>query len=113
MFKNIEEFQKFGKDQFDAATKAASTLSKSAQQIVTDQSEYSKKAIEHGNATVEKLMNVKSMDKVLEIQTDYVKTAFESFVAQSTKMGDMVSAFAKEAFKPLETTFAMATQAAK
>ena len=113
MFKNIEDFQKFGKDQFDAAAKAATTLSKSAQQIVTEQTDYSKKAIELNTATVEKLMNVKSLDKALEIHTDYAKTAYEGFVAQSTKLGDLFASFAKEAFKPLEASFAKAQAAAK
>jgi phasin family protein len=113
MFKNIEDFQKFGKDQFDAATKTAALLSKSAQQIVTEQTDYSKKAIELGTATVEKLMNAKSLDKAFEIQTDYAKHAYEGFVAQSTKLGDLLANLAKETFKPLEASFAKATAVAK
>ena len=113
MFKNIEDFQKFGKDQFDAATKAATTFSKGAQQIVTEQTDYSKKAIELGTTTVEKLMSVKSLDKAFEIQADYAKHAYEGFVAQSTKISDLFVNYAKEAFKPLESSFAMATSAAK
>ena len=113
MFKNIEDFQKFGKDQFDAASKTAATLSKSAQQIVTEQTDYSKKAMELSTATVEKLMGVKSMDKAFEIQTDYAKTAYEGFVAQSTKITDMFATFAKEAFKPVEASFAKAQASVK
>jgi phasin family protein len=113
MFKNIEDFQKFGKDQFDAATKTAAVLSKGAQQIVTEQTEYSKKAIELGTATVEKLMNAKSLDKAFEIQSDYAKNAYEGFVAQSTKVSDLLANFAKEVFKPLETTLAKASVGAK
>lgn len=113
MFKNIEDFQKFGKDQFDAATKAATTLSKSAQLIVTEQTDYSKKAVELQTATVEKLMQVKSLDKAFEIQTDYAKVAYEGFVAQSTKIGDLFTSFAKEAFKPLEASFAKVQAVAK
>lgn len=113
MFKNIEDFQKFGKDQFDAASKTAATLSKSAQQIVTEQTDYSKKAMELSTATVEKLMGVKSLDKAFEIQSDYAKSAYEGFVAQSTKISDMVANLAKEAFKPVEASFAKVQAAAK
>ncbi len=113
MFKNIEDFQKFGKDQFDAASKTAATLSKSAQQMVTEQTDYSKKAMELSTATVEKLMGVKSIDKAFEIQSDYAKTAYEGFVAQSTKIADMFAGFAKEAFKPVEASFAKVQAAAK
>ena len=113
MFKNIEDLQKFGKDQFDAASKTASTLSKSAQHIVTEQTDYSKKALELSTATVEQLMNAKSLEKAFEIQSEYAKRAYEGFVAQSTKLGDMFSSFAKEAFKPVEASFAKVQAAAK
>ena len=38
----------------------------------------------------------------VEIQSDYVKTAFEGYVAQVTKMGELFSAIAKDAYKPFE-----------
>ena len=40
MFKSIEEFQTFGKDQLDAATEAASKVSKSVQAISTEATDF-------------------------------------------------------------------------
>ena len=51
---------------------------------------------------MEKLFGAKSLDKAIEIQTDYAKTAYEGFVAQATKIGELYSDLAKEAYKPFE-----------
>lgn len=112
MFKNIEDMQKFGKEQFEAATAVSGTLSKSVQQIATEATDYSKKSVENATATFEKLIGAKSLDGAMQIQTDYAKSAYEAFVAQSTKMGELYASLAKEMFKPVEQAVSKA-QAAK
>ena len=77
-------------------------MSKGAQAIAVEAADYSKKSFEQGSATFEKLVGAKTLDKAIEIQTDYPEAAYESFVAQSTKMGELYSELAKEAFKPVE-----------
>ena len=64
--------------------------------------EFTKKSIETGSATVEKLVSAKSLEKAIEIQTDYAKTAYEGFVAQATKIGELYADLAKETYKPFE-----------
>ena len=105
---NVEDFQKFGKQQFDAMTAATTTQSKGLQDIATETTDYSKKAIEANTAVVEKLLGAKTLDTAMQIQTDFAKSAFEGFVAQTTKLGELYSKLAKEAFKPVETIYAKA-----
>jgi phasin family protein len=113
MFKNLEEMQQFSKEQLDAATVTATTLSKGVQQIAVETTDYSKKSLESSTAFVEKLFGAKSLDKAIEIQTEYAKAAYESFVAQATKVGEIYTNIAKEAFKPVEAAFAKAQMVAK
>jgi hypothetical protein len=100
--KSFDEFQKFGKEGVDAATKALGAVSKSAQAIAVETVDYSKKAFEESTATIEKLFGAKSLEKAIEIQQDYLKSAYEGFVAQATKMGELYVDLAKEAYKPYE-----------
>ena len=51
--------------------------------------DYSKKSFEDGTKVMEKLLGAKSLDKAIEIQTDYAKSAYEGFVAQATKIGEL------------------------
>ena len=113
MFKNIEDVQKFSKEQLEAATATATTVSKSVQEIATEAGDYSKKSLETSAAFVEKLLGVKSVEKAIELQTDFAKTSYEGFVAQATKLGEMYSGLAKEAFKPVEAAFAKVQAATK
>jgi hypothetical protein len=113
MNQQFEDMQKLGKDNMDAAMKAFGTLSKSAQTIATEQVDYAKKAFEANSAHVEKLFGVKTFDKAIELNTEFAKTSYEGFVAQATKMGGLVTDFAKEAFKPMETAIAKAQASVK
>jgi hypothetical protein len=106
MIQQIDQFQKLGQDNVDVALKALGAVSKSAQAIAVETADYAKKSFEQSTATVEKLVGARTLDKAIEIQTDYLKTTYEGFVAQSTKLGELYANFAKEAFKPYEDAVA-------
>jgi hypothetical protein len=112
MLKNFEDVQKYGKDNMDATMKAWGQMSKNVQAIAAEAADYSKKSFEEGSATLEKLLGAKSIEKAMEIQTAYAKSAYEGFVAQATKMGGLYSDLAKETYKPFES-FSAKTMAPK
>lgn len=111
MFKNMEDMQKLGKEQMEAATAASAALTKNLQQIASEATEYSKKSLETSTAALQKLMSAKSADAAFQIQSDYVKSAYEAFVAQASKMGELYTNLAKDAFKPVEAAVARAKAA--
>ncbi len=108
MFKNFDDLQQVGKDNMDSALKSWSAVSKASQAIAAEMADYSKKAFEDGSAALEKLFGVKSFDKAIEVQTEYAKSAYEGFVAEATKIGELYSDLAKETYKPFEAMMAKA-----
>ena len=102
MMKNFEDFPAFGKQQFNASVASATAFTKGMQTIATEFAEYSKKSFEDSTAVVEKAAAAKSLDKAFEIQSDYAKSAYEGYVGQMTKLGEMYASIAKEAYKPFE-----------
>lgn len=102
MLKNFEDFQKFGKDNVDVAMKQFGSVSKGWQAIATEFADYSKKSFEDGSAALEKLFGAKSLETAIEVQSNYVKTSYEGFVAEATKLGELYSDLAKESYKPFE-----------
>lgn len=102
MMDKIQDFQKIGGENAELAMKAFGSMSKGLQAIATEAADYSKKSFEEGSAVLEKLMGAKSVDKAVEIQTAYAKTAYEGYVAEMTKLGEMYADLAKEAYKPFE-----------
>ncbi len=102
MVKNFDDLQQVGKDNMDSALKSWGALSKGTQAIAIEVADYSKKAFEDGTAALEKLFGVKSFDKAIEVQTEYAKTAYEGFMAEASKIGELCADLAKETYKPFE-----------
>ena len=108
MTQPFEEANKVGKEYLDASLKSFASLSKSVQAIAVEASEYTKKSFEAGSTAFEKLVAAKSLDKAFEVQADYAKQAYESFVAEATKLGELYAEVAKDAYKPYEAVVAKA-----
>ena len=102
MLQNFDDIQKLRNDNLELSVKSFGTVSKGVQAIAVEVADYSKKSFEEGTATAEKLFGAKTLDKAVEIQSDYFKGAYESFVAQATKIGELYADLAKEAYKPYE-----------
>jgi hypothetical protein len=103
MMKSFDEIQKYGKEHMDSTMKAWGQVSKGVQAIAAETADYSKRSFEEGSAAIEKLLGARSFEKAVEIQTAYAKTAYEGFVAQATKMGELYADLAKETCKPFES----------
>ena len=104
MVKNFEDMQKLGKDNMDATLTSLGALSKGFQTIAVEIADYTRKSFEDSTAAAEKLFGAKSIDKAVEVQSDYLKTAYEQFVAQAAKVGELYAGIAQEAYKPFEST---------
>lgn len=102
MIQPFANLQKLGQENLEATIKAAGAFSSNAQAIANESAEFARKAFEHNTATVEKLIGAQTFEKAVEVQTAYAKGAYESLVAQSSKMGALYTALATEAFKPFE-----------
>jgi phasin family protein len=98
----VEDMQQYGKEQFETAVASATTLQHGIQAIATAYGDYTKKSFEDTKSFVEKLSGVKSLDKALEVQTEFAKSAYETFVAESQKIAGLYTDLAKQTFKPFE-----------
>jgi hypothetical protein len=102
MFK-VEDFQNYGKEQFENAVASATTVQSGLSAIATAYGDYTKKSYEDTKSFVEKLSGVRSLDKAIEAQSEFAKTAYETFVADSQKIAGLYGDIAKQVFKPLES----------
>jgi hypothetical protein len=109
MIKNLDEVQKLGKDNVEATMKSFGATSKALQAIAAEVTNYSKKSFEDGTAALERLLGAKTLEKAIEVQSEYVKTSYEGFVTQATKLGELYADLAKEAYKPFEGYLAKVT----
>jgi len=105
MLKGFEEFQKVGKDGFDATVRSFGEVNKGFQAIAAEITDYSKKAFEDSTKAFEQLIGAKSVEQAVEIQSQYAKKAYDTYVAEFSKLGEMYAGLAKDAYKPVEVAF--------
>jgi phasin family protein len=82
----------------------------SFQTLANAYGDYTRKSLEETQYFVEKLRGVRSLDKAMEVQTDFAKQAYETFVAQSQRIRGLHRELARQTFKPLEELVARASQ---
>jgi hypothetical protein len=70
----------------------------SLQAIATAYGDYTKKSFEDTKSYVEKLSSVRSIDKAIEVQTDFARTAYETFVEETQKIAGLYRDLAKETY---------------
>jgi len=92
---NVEQIQQSTKD-----------VGTSVQAIAAAHVDYTKKAMEHGSAFMSQLTSVKEPTKLMELHSEYVKSAYETFVAEAKKISELYTDLFKQTTKPLEALIA-------
>ena len=98
-----------GNKQADPAVASGNALSVDFQTLATAYGNYTKKSFEQTQAFVEKLSGVRSLDKAVEIQTEFAKQAYETFVTESQKIRELYRGLAKQNLRPFEGIVAKKT----
>jgi hypothetical protein len=84
----------------DTGTASTNTFPGGFQAIATAYGDYTKKSFEDAKSFVEKLSSVRSLDKAIEVQTEFAKTAYETFVTESKKIAALYGDLAKQSHNP-------------
>jgi phasin family protein len=104
-FEGFEQFQKVGKGGFDAAVRSFGEVNKGFQAIAAEFTDFSKKSFEDSTRAFEQLIGAKSVEQAVEIQSQFAKKAYDTYVAEVSKLGEMYVGLAKDAYKPVEVAF--------
>ena len=103
---NAEQIQQSTKDFGESAMSSAKTLTTSVQTIATAHADYAKKAMQDGSEFFATLTSVKEPAKVMELQSEYVKNAYETFVVESRKLSELYADLFKQTTRPLQDLIA-------
>jgi phasin family protein len=108
-----EQFAAFNKATVEALIQAANVTAKGFEAINSEALAFSRQTIEEGVAVAKAAIGSKSIQELIELQSDFTKSTFDSCVGQMTKMGDMVVNIAKEAAEPLNSRVAALVEIAQ
>ena len=89
----------------EAFFSAGSVAMKSVEALSEEMLAYNKKAMEDGAANAKKLMECKTMQDVVELQTGLACAQLEAMLAQSTKFTDLALKMAGDVVEPMQSRF--------
>jgi len=85
-----------------AAPSPAEPAPVSLQTIANAYRDYTRKSIEEFGSFVEQLSGVRSLDKAMTVQSEFVKRAYETSVAESQKICELHNRLAKQSLDPFK-----------
>ena len=100
--KGYDAFLGYGKETAEAVMKSATVAGKGAETINGEIYSFSKQSIEDTVAATKAVMGSKSVHEAFEFQTDFAKSAFESYIAELSKISELATAATKDTFAPFK-----------
>lgn len=105
-----DQLAAFNKATVEAFVQTANATAKGIEAINSEALAFSRQTIEESVEAAKAAFGSKSIQELIELQSDFTKTTFDSYVGQMAKMGDMVTNITKEAVEPLSSRVAALVQ---
>jgi len=100
--KGYDQFVSFSKDTAEAMIKSANAAGKGLETMNGEAFAYARKSLEDSIVATKAILASKSVDEAIQLQSEFSKTAFETYVDELAKFGDMALAITKSAATPLQ-----------
>lgn len=111
--KLVEEFNEFSKGNVEAIVESSKIAAKGIETFGQDAAEYSRKHFEGATAALKSLSSVKTPSDFFKLQSDYVRSAFDSIVAETSKNTESLVKLAGEVAQPISNRVALAAEKIK
>ena len=105
MFRGYDDIASLNKQGVEAAMKAGNIWAQGYEKLGKAYFGYAQESAERGAEAAKAMMKAKTVQDVVDVQTDYAKQGFDYFVAEGTKMSEMSATVATEAMEPLQKQF--------
>ena len=111
--KLVEEANDFAKGNVEALVESGRIAAKGFESFGQEAAEYSRKSFETATAALKTMASVKSPTEFFKLQSDFVRGAFDSYVAEASKNTEALLKLAGDAAQPLSNRVAVAAEKVK
>lgn len=108
--KQVDEFASFNKGNVEAFVQAGNVTAKAIEAINAELLAFSKSSLEDSLAAAKHLMSAKTLNELVELQSNFAKSALDSYLQETTKLGELSARVAQEVFEPLNARLQMAVE---
>jgi phasin family protein len=107
------EFGDFSKGNIEAMVESSKIAAKGIETMGQDAAEYTRRSFEGMTATIKSLATIKSPTEFFKLQSDYMRSAFDAAVAQSSKNTEAMIKLSSDAAQPISNRVAVAVEKVK
>jgi phasin family protein len=111
--KAFEEINEFSKGNIEALVESGKIAAKGFETLGQDAADYSRKQFEGATAALKSLSTVKSPTDFFKLHSDYVRSSFDSIVAQTSKNTEALLKLAGEVAQPISNRVTVAVEKVK
>jgi phasin family protein len=111
--KLVEEFAELTKGNVEALVASSKLAVKGVESLGQEAADYSRRSFEEASAALKSFAEVKSATDFFKLQNDFVRSAFDSWVAESSKTSEAVLKLAGEVAEPITSRYAVAAERVK
>jgi phasin family protein len=104
--KAYDEFMALSRENVEAMIASGNAAAKGVEEINAEVMAFNKVAFEDGMAAAKAVMSAKTVQDAFDLQTEWVKASFDSYMAQATKVGELAAKVSQAAFQPVNERFA-------
>jgi hypothetical protein len=97
-----QEFQKAAEGGLEAASRSLGEVNKGFQAITAEMTDFSKRRFEDVIHAWEQLLRARSFGDVIDVQTRYAQEAYNAYISEMSKLGEMCVGMVRDASKPVE-----------
>ncbi|CAO3418371.1 phasin family protein [Azospirillum doebereinerae] len=101
LLKSYEDLQAAGKANVEALVESSSIAAKGAEDLSREVVAYSQSALDKTITTGKALLTAKSLQEVVELQNSFLKSSFDSLIAETTRIQELSVKVTNEALAPL------------
>ncbi len=101
--KGMEEVTAHSKQTLDAVAESTSLFAQGCQEITNAWLGFAQQSLESGVNAAKELMDCKTLQEAIELQTTYCRSAIEGCVNEGTRISEMSMKVANEAFEPVRS----------
>lgn len=102
MFKGYDQINSLAQGNYEAVTKSFGIISKGLEDVSKAWADYTKVSVDTTMSFGKQVLGAKSLNEFVDLQNTFTKSAFDTFVAESTKISEMSVKTASEAIEPIK-----------
>jgi phasin family protein len=101
LFRGYDDIAALNQGNVEALVKANTVLAKGAEEIGKELMSYAQTSLERTAGAAKALFGAKTLQDVVQLNTEFAKNSYDTYLANATKLGELSVKVANEAFQPL------------